>query len=93
MALIGIRELRESASEVLRRVREEKAEYVITYQGQPVAVILPVDSELVKKAMLDASKQSALSGMDTYLRLAETLRKDWPADQSTQSLIDEVRKA
>jgi prevent-host-death family protein len=38
MALIGIRELRERASEVIRRVREEKAEYIITYQGQPVAV-------------------------------------------------------
>ena len=93
MALIGIRELRESASEVLRRVREEKAEYVITYQGQPVAVILPVDSETVQKAMLDASKHSALSGLDTYRRVADALRKEWPADQSTQTLLDEVRGA
>jgi prevent-host-death family protein len=42
---LGVRELKNRASEVVRRVREEGTEYVITYQGRPVAVILPLAEE------------------------------------------------
>jgi prevent-host-death family protein len=45
MSLIGVRELREQTSEVIRRVREDRAEYVVTYRGRPVAIILPLDTE------------------------------------------------
>ena len=91
MALIGIRELRERASEVIRRVREEKAEYIITYQGQPVAVLLPVDTEAVETAMLQAGKQSTATGWQVYQRLTDALRKDWPTGQSSQTVLDNVR--
>lgn len=37
MTTIGVRELRQQTSEVLRKIREEKAEYIIIYQGQPIA--------------------------------------------------------
>jgi prevent-host-death family protein len=40
---IGIRQLKNETSEILRTVREERAEYVITYRGQPVAVLRPVE--------------------------------------------------
>ena len=42
MPEIGIRELKNRTSEVLRAVREERAEYVITYRGKPVARLVPV---------------------------------------------------
>jgi prevent-host-death family protein len=41
MEEIGVRELKENASEVLRRVREEKATYRITYRGRVVAELAP----------------------------------------------------
>ena len=34
---VGIRELKNEASEIIRAVREERAEYVVTYRGQPAA--------------------------------------------------------
>ena len=37
MPKIGIRELKEQATAVVRSVREEGAEYVITLRGEPVA--------------------------------------------------------
>jgi len=43
MPRVGVRDLKNRASEILRSVREEGAEYVITYQGRPTAVLLPVD--------------------------------------------------
>ena len=41
MPEIGIRELKAQASEIVRAVREEHAEYVITHRGKPVAMIVP----------------------------------------------------
>jgi prevent-host-death family protein len=42
---IGVRELKNRATEILRQVRENQAEFVITYYGRPVAVLLPVDED------------------------------------------------
>lgn len=92
MALIGIRELRENASEVIRKVREEKAEYMITYQGRPVAIILPVDTETVEKSMLQSGKQSAMDGWEAYKRLADELRREFPSGIGSQELLDDIRR-
>lgn len=43
MPRVGVRELKNRASEILRAVREEGAEYIITYQGRPSAILLPID--------------------------------------------------
>jgi prevent-host-death family protein len=92
MSLIGVRELREQTSEVIRRVREERAEYVITYQGRPVAVILPLDTEQAEVEMVKASKNAVLGDWERYERLAEEIRSAWPSDLATQDLIDAVRR-
>ena len=44
MPEIGIRQLKNDASEILRAVREEKVEYIITLRGQPVAVLRPLET-------------------------------------------------
>ena len=92
MPLIGVRELRERTTEVLRRVRQEKAEYIITYQGRPVALLLPVNAEAIEAAMVQTGKQSVVGGWETYARLAEQVRLAWPAEQGTQDILDEVRQ-
>ena len=45
MAEVGVRELKNRASEIIRAVREERVEYVITYRGKPVARLVPVTAE------------------------------------------------
>jgi prevent-host-death family protein len=45
MPRVGVRELKNRTSEILRTVREEGTEYVITYQGRPTAVLLPLGEE------------------------------------------------
>ena len=49
MEKVGIRELRDHASEILRKVREEKAQYVVTYQGHLTALLIPLDQESLAK--------------------------------------------
>ena len=92
MALIGVRELREQTSEVIRRVREECAEYVVTYQGRPVAIILPLDAERAQAEMVAAGKHAIAGTWEQYERLADEIRKAWPAGMSTQDLIDLIRR-
>jgi prevent-host-death family protein len=45
MQQIGIRDLKNQATEILRTVREQKVEYVVTYRGLPVARLLPLTDE------------------------------------------------
>lgn len=92
MSLIGVRELREQTSEVIRQVREEHAEYVVTYQGRPVAIILPLDTGRAEKEMARAGKRAIVEDWERYERLAEEIRKDWPADLATQDVIDAIRR-
>jgi prevent-host-death family protein len=92
MSLIGIRELRQRTSEVMRRVREEKAEYVITYQGRPIALLLPVDSKAIEAAMIQAGKRTVTGGWENYAQIAEQVRQTWPKDQETQQVLDEIRE-
>jgi prevent-host-death family protein len=92
MSLIGVRELREQTSEVIRRVREECAEYVVTYQGRPVAAILPLDTEQVEAEMVKAAKSAVAGNWERYEQLAQEIRQAWPADVSTQDVIDAVRR-
>jgi prevent-host-death family protein len=92
MSLIGVRELRERTSEVIRRVREERVEYVVTYQGRPVAVILPLDTERAEAEMVQASKSAVVGDWERYEQLASEIRAAWPADLSTQDLMDAIRR-
>lgn len=92
MPLIGVRELRERTSEVIRQVREDRAEYVVTYQGRPVAIILPLDTERAGSEMVKASKNAIIGNWERYERLAEEIRRAWPSGLSTQDLIDAVRR-
>lgn len=93
MPLIGVRELREQTAEVLRRVREDKAEYVITHQGRPIAMLLPVDAEAVEAAIVEASRQAAVNdGWAAYTRVAAQVRQDWPASRRAQDILDEIRR-
>src|SRR6476660_7727386 len=38
---IGIRELKNRASEIVHEVKENEAEYIVTFRGEPVAVLRP----------------------------------------------------
>ncbi len=92
MALIGVRELREQANEVIRRVRHDRAEYVVTYRGRPVAVILPLDAGKAEREMTRASKKAILGGWERYESLVHELGRAWPVDISTQAALDAVRR-
>jgi len=92
MAIIGVRELRARTAEILRKIRQERAEYVVTQQGKPVALLLPVSDEVVEKALVQAGRQSLAGSWEAYASLAETIRSTWPKDRKSQELLDGIRR-
>lgn len=42
MQQVGVRELREQTTEILRKVHESQAEYIVTRNGEPMALLLPI---------------------------------------------------
>ena len=62
---IGIRQLKNDTSEILRSVREDKVEYVITYRGQPVAVLRPMEPAGVDADDILALAANVFAGFGT----------------------------
>jgi prevent-host-death family protein len=88
MSEIGLRELKIHASEIVRSVREERARYVITQRGRPVAVLLPLDEPLAQAAA------SETTGMvwDDLTRLGEAFGRAWQSSQTSTELLSEMRR-
>jgi prevent-host-death family protein len=42
MVTVGVRELKQQASELIRQVREDGLEFQVTYRGEVVALVVPV---------------------------------------------------
>lgn len=94
MPKVGVRELKNEASEIIRAVREERVEYVITHRGKPVAVILPVD-EAWQETEVERTAALARAGADFWDRMA-ALRAEidakWQSDKTAVELIEEQRR-
>jgi prevent-host-death family protein len=85
---IGIRELKNKASEIVRDVHEQKAEYIVTLRGEPVAVLRPFpgtsDRELRR-----LQREEALEKLDS---LAEKIARSWRSSKSAVGLVEEQRR-
>ena len=73
-------------------MREERAEYIITHQGRPTAILLPLDADRIETELVGAGRRAVVGGWEAYERLADELRQAWPAEQRTQDLVDAVRR-
>ena len=86
MPQVGIRELKNETSEIIRLVRDEKVEYVITLRGRPVAVILPVE---------ETGPVTITASADFWERMAALgaeIDAKWLSDKSGVELIQEQRR-
>lgn len=84
MVTVGIRELKQQASELVRKVREDGVEVQITYHGKVVALLVPV-------AEADQKEQEANAWMDID-HLAAEIGARWPKGLSASQAIEENRR-
>ena len=83
MISVGIRELKQQASELVRMVRETGKEVQVTYHGQVVALLIPVKRELKK------GDRAAWAKLDN---LAAQIGARWPKGVSAADSVSEARR-
>lgn len=85
---IGVRELKSQASRILRSVREDMVEYVVTVRDEPVAVLRPYTEE----DELRLRQDEIMKELAELEALAEEVAKAWISPKSGVELIDEQRR-
>ncbi|MFC2037261.1 type II toxin-antitoxin system Phd/YefM family antitoxin [Chloroflexota bacterium] len=85
---IGVRELKNQTSRVIRAVREEMSEYVVTLRGEPVAMLRPLTEEEAQR-LHQVEINGELAEMKT---LAQEVAAAWNSDKSGVELITEQRR-
>lgn len=84
MRTVGIRELKEHASEVLRRVRNRGDVIEVTYRGRPVARLVPIT-----QSRADAPAPAVWEAWD---ELTDAISARWPAGTSAVNAVREGRR-
>ncbi|NPV08580.1 MAG: type II toxin-antitoxin system prevent-host-death family antitoxin [Anaerolineae bacterium] len=85
MESVGVRELKQRASEIIRLVREQKQEVEITYRGETVARIVPVFGRDAEERDRDAWEE--------LRRIGKEISRQWPKGVSAVEAIREDRGA
>lgn len=85
---IGVRELKNQTSRVLREVREDMVEYIVTLRGKPIAVLRPLTEDEAQR-LRQLEIQNSLVEMKS---LAKEVAAAWRSPQSGVELISEQRR-
>jgi prevent-host-death family protein len=83
MVTVGIRQLKQQASELVRQVRESGSPVQITYHGKVVALLVPVE-----QAAAPEEEARAWAALD---ELAAQIGQRWPEKLSVQQAMAEER--
>jgi prevent-host-death family protein len=94
MPQVGVRELKNEASEIIRAVREERIEYVVRHRGRPVAVILPLDEgwQEAEAQRVAAEVRASSDFWDRLETLGAQIAARWQNDKTAVELIEEQRR-
>lgn len=85
MIEVGIRELKQRTSHILRQVREKKETITVTHRGRAVARIVPVEDAESKRA-------EALAVWAEMDELAREIGAHWPEGVSAVEAVREQRR-
>lgn len=83
MITVGIRELKQQTSELIRLVRQECQQIQVTYRGEVVALLVPV------------GRSEGAAADDTWASLdvlAAEIGARWPGDVSSLEAVAEGRE-
>lgn len=85
---VGIRDFRNTATQLIREVRETGSEIVITVDGEPVAVVRPFTSEDSAQERVQADK----ADMDAIRASRAAITALWPTGVSAADAVSEQRR-
>lgn len=85
MGEVGVRELKQRASEILRRVREEGESFTISHRGKVVARLVPIQAATPQRG----ETERVWAEMD---ELAREVSAVWPDGVSAEEAVAEQRR-
>jgi prevent-host-death family protein len=85
MRSIGVRELKERTSQVLRTVREQGEEIEVTHHGRVVARLVPVARER-------RGRRTSAATWSTIDRVAREIGARWPKGKSAVDAVRDARR-
>ncbi|MCP5099072.1 MAG: type II toxin-antitoxin system prevent-host-death family antitoxin [Chloroflexi bacterium] len=85
MITVGIRELKQQTSKLLRRVREKGETIEITYHGEAVARLVPVTPP-------EPSNEGIAAILANLADLSTEISATWPEGVSALDAINDVRR-
>src|SRR5687767_4042729 len=83
---IGVRELKEHTSAILREVRDHRTEFLVTYRGREIARLIPA-------APAPASSTEVETFLDEMDRIAAEIGKRWPSGVTAAEAVSEGRRS
>ncbi|VAW32010.1 hypothetical protein MNBD_CHLOROFLEXI01-1944 [hydrothermal vent metagenome] len=86
---IGVRELKNNTSKYVRAVREQRAEYVVTLHGEPVAVLRPL-AETPDEPDREAEIERFMAELKA---LSKEISANWKSNKSALEILEEDRQA
>jgi len=88
MPTVGVRELKNNATRIVRSVREDGAAYIVTVSGKPAAVLRPFthgDALAVRQSQADAL-------LDLLDELTDEITDAWASPLSAAEAVAEQRR-
>ncbi len=85
MLTVGVRELKQETSKILRRVREKGETIAITYHGEVVARLVPV-------APPEPTDEEIAAILTNLEALSAEISAKWPEGVSALDAINDVRR-
>lgn len=86
--IIGMQELRNKASKIVRTVQNEMTEYIITIKGKPVAVLRPFTQEDAVKL----EQNDIVADLAEMEALASQVADAWQSSKGGVQLVEEQRR-
>jgi prevent-host-death family protein len=85
---IGVRELKNRASEIVREVRESRATYVVTVRGEPVAELRP----LLAGGIRERRQEEVVQVLREVEELSQRIARAWKSPKTAGELLQEQRR-
>ena len=87
---VGVRELKARALEIVRNVRDRRARYTITYRGQPVGILIPLEQPTPEPSTGDQGPTE--TAWNELVRLGEEIGRGWQSSSTGTELLSEMRR-
>ena len=88
MPEIGVRELKAHASEIIRKLRDQRERYVVTYRGRAVGMLLPLKEPELEERLL----QTTTDPWEELTQLGQEIGQGWQSDQTGTEILETMRR-